>query len=156
MTWNLFLDDERELADVTWAPWQIREKYRNEEWVICRSYGDAMVEILNRGFPKFVSFDHDLGHDVYSGFYLAKQLVENDIISGDKESRQAYVFAPDFDYHVHSKNPIGKANIEGLIDGYLKAKARIAEVPANFKRADELLTIAMNDEDGDITVGKLK
>ena len=155
MTWNLFLDDERELADVTWAPWQVREKYRNEEWVIARNYGDAMCEILARGFPKFVSFDHDLGQK-HSGFDFAKQLVENDIISGSKESRQAYVFTPDFDYYVHSQNPIGKANIEGLINGYLKAKARIAEVPPDPKRAAELLKIAMNDEDGDITVGKLK
>ncbi len=121
MTWNLFLDDEREMSDVTWAPWQIREKYRNEEWVIARSYGDAMVEVLNRGFPKFVSFDHDLGQK-YSGFDLAKQLVENDIISGDRESRQAYKFSTDFDYYVHSQNPIGKKNIEGLLDNYMKHK----------------------------------
>lgn len=119
MTWNLFLDDERELADVTWAPWQVREKYRNEEWVIARSYGDAMVEVLNRGFPKFVSFDHDLAQK-YSGFDLAKQLVENDIISGDKESRQAYKFSTDFDYYVHSQNPIGKKNIESLLNNYMK------------------------------------
>lgn len=156
MGWNLFLDDERELADVTWVPWQIREKYRNEEWVVCRSYGDAMIEILNRGFPNFVSFDHDLGHEKYTGYELAKQLVENDIISGSKESRREYKFADDFDYYVHSQNPIGKANIEGLINGYLKAKARSAEVPADPVRTAELFTIAMNDEDGDITVGKLK
>lgn len=124
MTWNLFLDDERNPSDVTWAPWQVQEKYRNEEWVICRSYADAMVEIINNGFPKYISFDHDLGHedDKYSGFYLAKQLVENDIISGNKESREAYKFAPDFAYYVHSKNPIGKANIEGLLNNYMKHK----------------------------------
>ena len=29
MSWNMFLDDERELTDVTWAPWHVREKYRN-------------------------------------------------------------------------------------------------------------------------------
>lgn len=120
MTWNLFLDDERELTDVTWAPYQVQEKYRNEEWIVARSYGDAMVEILNRGFPKFVSFDHDLGHDRYTGYSLAQQLVENDIISGDKESRRAYTFSLDFDYYVHSKNPVGKQNIEGLMDRYLK------------------------------------
>lgn len=122
MTWNLFLDDERELDDVTWAPWQIREKYRNEEWIICRSYENAMAEILKRGCPKFVSFDHDLGHEKYTGYELAKQLVENDIISGDKESRREYKFADDFSYYVHSQNPIGKANIEGLLDNYMKFK----------------------------------
>lgn len=122
MTWNLFIDDERDPSDVTWAPWQIQEKYRNGEWVIVRSYGDAMVEILSRGFPSYVSFDHDLGHEKYTGFELAKQLVENDIISGDRESRAAYKFLPEFDYYVHSQNPIGKANIEGLLDNYLNFK----------------------------------
>jgi hypothetical protein len=122
MTWNLFLDDERNLEDVTWAPWQVREKYRNEEWVVARSYADAMVEILNRGFPKFVSFDHDLGHEKYTGYELAKQLVENDIISGDKESRREYKFCVNFDFYVHSQNPIGKANIEGLLNNYLRIK----------------------------------
>ena len=119
MTWNLFLDDERNIADVTWAPWQIKEMYRNEEWVIARTYADAMVEVLNRGFPKFVSFDHDLGHDKYTGHEFAKQLVENDIISGNRESRQNYKFSPDFSFYVHSQNPIGKANIEGLLNNYL-------------------------------------
>jgi len=122
MTWNLFLDDERVLTDVTWAPWQIQEKYRNEDWVIARSYGDAMVDVLNRGFPSYISFDHDLGHDNYTGFYFAKQLVETDIISGDRESRSAYKFGPAFDFYVHSQNPVGKANIEGLLNNYLNFK----------------------------------
>ena len=120
MSWNLFIDDERELADVTWAPWQVQEKYRNEEWVIARTYGDAIIEVLNRGFPKFISFDHDLGHEKYTGHYFATKLVENDIISGNKESRASYRFSTDFDYYVHSKNPIGKANIEGLLNNYMK------------------------------------
>ena len=79
-----------------------------------------MCEVLARGFPKYVSFDHDLGHEKYTGFDFAKQLVENDIISGNRESRQSYRFAPDFAFYVHSKNPIGKANIEGLLNNYMK------------------------------------
>ena len=119
MTWNLFIDDERNLDDVTWAPWHIREKYRNEEWVVCRSYEDVMVQILYQGFPSFISFDHDLGHEKYTGYDLAKQLVENDMISGDKDSRERYKFSNDFGFYVHSQNPIGKANIEGLLNNYL-------------------------------------
>ena len=122
MSWNLFLDDERELTDVTWAPRQVQEKYRNEEWVVVRSYEDAMVEVLNRGFPSFISFDHDLGDNRYTGYELAKQLVENDIISEDKESRKRYKFPENFDFYVHSKNPIGKANIEGLLNNYMKVR----------------------------------
>lgn len=130
MTWNLFIDDERNLEDVTWAPWQVREKYRNEEWVVARSYGDAMIEILNRGFPKFVSFDHDLGDETkYTGYDLAKRLVENDIISTDpqtrvefRSSRERYKFPEGFDFFVHSKNPIGKKNIETYLNNYMKHK----------------------------------
>lgn len=120
MTWNLFIDDERTLADVTWAPWQVQEKYRNEEWVIARSYADALVEVLNRGFPKFISFDHDLGHEKYTGYEVAKRLVENAITPNDEKFRQDFCFPDNFDFYVHSKNPIGKANIEGLLNNYLK------------------------------------
>ena len=123
MTWNLFLDDERNLEDITWAPWQVREKYLNEDWVVVRSYGDAMIEVLNRGYPKFISFDHDLADEAkYTGHDLAKQLVENDIISGDLESRKRYKFAENFDFYVHSQNPIGKQNIEGFLNNYLKQR----------------------------------
>lgn len=111
MTWNLFIDDERFPPD------------DGRDWVIARSYGDAMVEVLNRGFPAYISFDHDLGHDKYTGFYFAKKLVENDIISGDRESRSAYKFPADFGYYVHSQNPVGKANIEGLLNNYLNFKS---------------------------------
>ena len=120
MGWNLFLDDEREMNDVTWAPWQIREKYRNEGWVIARSYGEALVNLAQRGFPTFVSFDHDLGDD-NTGYDLAKALVEADIKFRDKGVYE-YKFPPNFDFYVHSQNPVGKANIEAYLNNYLKHK----------------------------------
>lgn len=149
--WNLFIDDERNLEDVTWAPWQIREKYRNGGWVVVRSFGEALVAFAQRGFPSFISFDHDLGDNEKTGYDVAKFLVDADIKFRDGDT---YKFPSNFDYYVHSKNPIGKANIEGLLDGYFKALARVAEVPADVKRADELFTIADTDEGGNITVGK--
>ena len=153
MSWNLFIDDERELADVTWAPWQIREKYRNEPWLIARNWQEAENIIACRGMPSFISFDHDLGDCRLTGYDIAKMLIGDALDYPRDRMKQ---FPKDFDFYVHSQNPVGKANIEGLINGYLKAKARIAKVPANTKRADELYTIALSDEDGDITVGKLK
>lgn len=108
MTWNLFLDDER------FPPNDGRE------WVIARSYGDALVQFALRGFPTFVSFDHDLGQEE-NGYDVAKFLVEADIKFREKESYE-YKFSPDFDFYVHSQNPIGKANIEGLLNNYLKVK----------------------------------
>lgn len=108
MTWNLFLDDER------FPPNDGRE------WVIARTCADATLEVLHRGFPSYISFDHDLGENQKTGHDFAKVLVENDIISGKKETREMYKFSKDFSFYVHSQNPIGKANIEGLLNGYLK------------------------------------
>ena len=122
MTWNLFIDDERNLEDVTWASSQIREMYRNEQWVVCRNYTDAIAEVLKRGFPSFVSFDHDLGDNMKTGHDIAKTLVEADIQSGGNPNRSGYTFSKNFDFYVHSKNPVGKTNIEGLLNSYLKHK----------------------------------
>ena len=151
MTWNLFIDDERNLDDVTWAPWQVREKYRNEEWVICRTKIDVINAIFDhdKTVPSFISFDHDLGDDEPTGAEITRWVVEMDLDG-------VITIPADFDFYVHSKNPIGKSNIEGYLKGYLKAKARAAEVPHNEARFDELYSIAMEDDEGDITVGKPK
>lgn len=118
MTYNLFIDDERELTDVTWAPSHVREKYRNEEWVIARNGQEAIDAFLEKGMPSFISFDHDLGEGTGSGHDIVKALVHI-----DSETPVAmYRFPKDFDFYVHSQNPIGKANIEGLLNGYLKVR----------------------------------
>lgn len=117
MTWNLFLDDERTPEDVKWAPRPVHEKYRNEDWIVARNYADAMIEVLGRGFPKYISFDHDLGQNEKTGYDLAKSLVNKDL-----QGVIGYGFSGDFQYYVHSKNPIGKANIEGLLESYFKHK----------------------------------
>lgn len=118
MTWNLFIDDERMPADVTWAHWEVQEMYRNEEWVICRDVQWAMAIMINRGsMPKFISFDHDLGENQQTGYYLAKRLVDDALDFPDEPHMQ---FPADFAFYVHSKNPIGKANIEGLMNNYLE------------------------------------
>ena len=156
MTWNLFVDDERNVEDVSWAPWQVLEKYRNEDWVVVRGYEEALIEVSLRGFPIFISFDHDLGAEK-SGHDLVKRLIEVDMKKDIGRQRPLYTFSSDFDFYVHSKNPIGKANIEGLLYGYLRSKARAIEVPFDQERFDELYDAAMGDDGtGNITVGKLK
>jgi hypothetical protein len=116
MTWKLFIDDERNLEDVTWAPFQIREKYRNEEWVICRNGQEFMREFLSRGMPSYISFDHDLGEDSGTGYDILKLLIDVDI----ETPNDAFRFPENFSFYVHSQNPIGKANIEGLLNSYLE------------------------------------
>jgi hypothetical protein len=62
--------------------------------------------------PDMISFDHDLGLEE-TGYDTAKWIV-NQII--DK-----HLDLPDnFVYHVHSANPVGKRNIEALLDNFTK------------------------------------
>ncbi|MFL9860053.1 hypothetical protein PQR72_30700 [Paraburkholderia madseniana] len=47
---------------------------------------------------------------------VAKALVEFDLDAGGR-----YI-PPDFDFVVHSSNPVGARNISGLLQGYLQAR----------------------------------
>lgn len=117
MTWNLFIDDERELADVDWADWKVLEKYRNEEWVICRNKMQVISAIFDhdKEVPSFISFDHDLGDGESTGYDIAKWIVEMNMDGVVKIPK-------DFSFYVHSKNPIGKKNIESYLNNYLEFK----------------------------------
>jgi hypothetical protein len=110
MTYKLFLDDVR---DLNWV-------YPNTDsidWIICKTYDEAVAVINEVGFPEFVSFDHDLGEDSFgSGFDFAKHLVEVDLDFG--------VMPINFAYAVHSANLVGAENIRGLLDNYLKTKQK--------------------------------
>lgn len=152
MSWNLFVDDERSPCDVTWAPGAVLELYSTEDWVIARSVPDALSEIANRGMPSFMSLDHDLGTDL-TGYDLVKTLVYDAVAFSDSPR---YTFPDNFKFYVHSKNIVGKANIESLLSSYFDVLERISGVPVDEDRADELFDISLCDDDGDITVGKLK
>ena len=115
MTWNLFIDDERNVEDVTWAPLPLQEKYHKEDWIVCRNIGEVYDTIHSKGMPSYISFDHDLGEDETTGFGIVKMIIEMDL----DEFRE---IPKDFDFYVHSMNPIGKSNIEGLLHCYIKAK----------------------------------
>lgn len=101
----MFIDDER---------FPVKE----DEFVIVRSVKEALDNIEKLGCPQYISFDHDLGDSVPTGFDLAKELVEKDLDSGGS-------FLPkDFEYYIHSANPVGKKNIDGLLEGYLSFKRK--------------------------------
>jgi hypothetical protein len=93
---HLFLDDNRIPPDLT--------------WYLARSYDEAVRIVQKHGFPDHVSFDHDLG-DGPSGMDFAHWLVEIDL---DHD-----IMPVNFTFSVHSANPVGKANIEGLLNGYI-------------------------------------
>lgn len=74
-----------------------------------RSYTEFINYINQNGLPDFISFDHDLGLEE-SGFDCAKWLVNYCL---DKK-----IGLPEFT--VHSQNPVGKKNIESLLNNFIK------------------------------------
>jgi hypothetical protein len=116
MQWILFLDDERNPENVTWAPWWIHLQYRKDNVMIARNFDEAL-ELLNEfGMPIFASFDHDLGNRTEkTGYDLVKYMVECDMDG-------IHSFDEDFDFYVHSKNPVGSNNILNYLGQYLRSK----------------------------------
>ena len=79
---------------------------------IARNYEEAIGIVQEHGC---MSYTDDEGQPLKSGFDFAKWLVEADI-------NGTYPLAKNFTYKVHSQNPVGKANIIALLDGYLRLK----------------------------------
>lgn len=71
------------------------------------SYEEFVDYLERKGLPDFISFDHDLGEDL-SGYDCAKYLVEYCLTHQ----------LPLPNYQVHSQNPVGKENIERLLDNF--------------------------------------
>ena len=71
------------------------------------NYEEFVTYLERKGRPDFISFDHDLGEDL-SGYDCAKYLVEYCL--------EHQLPLPD--YQVHSKNPVGKENIERLLENF--------------------------------------
>lgn len=114
MTWALFLDDYRFPEDT---------KTRRSDWMIARSYDDAVNLVTEYGPPVFISFDHDLADEHYKSFaegavaektgyqfakWFCSHVMENDLLLDDR-----------FGYYVHSMNPIGAKNIDMYMKNFL-------------------------------------
>ena len=104
MTYYMFIDDERYPPD------------DGRDWVIARNNKEVLSSLINKGMPSFISFDNDLAEEI-EGYDIAKLLVSLDM---DEDS--GYSFPKNFDYYVHSQNPIAKDNIIGYLENYLKFK----------------------------------
>ena len=101
---KIFLDDIRDPPDSTWE--------------VVRTYSDAVELVHHSGFPDEVSFDHDLGTEK-TGLDFAHFLIDLDLDSG--------AMPGNFSYRIHSANPVGRANIEGLLEGYLRFRHGLDE-----------------------------
>jgi hypothetical protein len=102
---KIFLDDERFPP----AP--------EDEWVVVRSFNELVQVVSARGYPEFVSFDHDLGVGP-NGMDCVKYLVLLDMDTG--------AMPKDFSFYVHSQNCVGAQNIQGYLEGYLQFKIKEA------------------------------
>ena len=112
---SLYLDD-------------LRIPPKDRDWLVVRSYDEAIEWMNDNGCPQFISFDHDLGmilvgtkivtqdYEAKSGYDVAKWIVQKDLdMSGE--------FIPaDFKYAIHSSNPVGSKNIDMLLSNYLTKK----------------------------------
>ncbi len=122
-SYHLFLDDERNPADVTWV------RLPGVEWTVVRSFR-AFVECLEtKGLPRYISFDHDLAAEHYimaerygftffdydrvrekTGYDAAK------VLSSYCLRRQR----PLPEWQTHTMNPQGKRNIQEYLLNYGK------------------------------------
>ena len=117
----LFLDDVRNPTDcLLYMDSKIQDiEINRKEWQVVRSFDEFVAWIETNGLPDFISFDHDLGlpeeqSQELNGMTCAKWLV-NYCLDNDLK-------LPDF--VVHSSNPAGAKNIEGLLKGFGEWKSK--------------------------------
>lgn len=126
MTWKLFIDDDcdtdrRPEITVENAGWRKRmnlpatmpDTAHLGDWVFARTAAAAIEAMSERGMPLFISFDHDLG-DGKDGVAVVKWMIERDM--------DGFPIPEDFDFEVHSGNPIGRANIRHDLSRYIEYK----------------------------------
>ena len=69
---------------------------------------DSMIRIIQMcveyGIDFAIDFDHDIGDPYFSGYTVAKYIVEHQI--------------PMREFRVHSMNPVGRENIRQLLTHY--------------------------------------
>jgi len=130
----LWLDDLRNpfIADWFWlSQYAPQFAYGEGETIWVKSYSEFVEWIGINGLPDMIAFDHDLGEDIatdkvsngmskrqarrqkretISGFECAKWLVDY-CIDNEIELPQ---------WTVQSANPVGRDNINGLLNNYRK------------------------------------
>lgn len=134
---KIFLDDERlppdDIPHVVWSQAAGLKETMQEVldqgfnfWIVVRDFGelkDFLYSDLNPGPIRYISFDHDLGMDEngqlkMNGYEITKWLVDNDLYS------EGRVLAKDFEFYVHSQNPVGAESIRSYLNGYLENRIR--------------------------------
>lgn len=103
MGYSLYLDDER-------SP----KTYR--KFFIVRNYEDFVYTIATHGIPEYISFDHDLGRTA-TGYDCAVWLTGYVMGYG-------HDLPDNFQYNVHSANPVGAKNITMAMERLIKLRKK--------------------------------
>lgn len=101
---RMFIDDERDPPD------------DGNDWVVvrsCEEFWQWLHDNKRRTYPNHISFDHDLGDIFCTGMDLLKVMIREEI---DED----FQFPDNFTWSIHSQNPVGVANIDGLLKSYMK------------------------------------
>lgn len=83
---------------------------KSEGWTIVRNYEEFVKYIEKNGLPDEISFDHDLGENIKTGYDCAKWLCEYCWGNG----------LPIPNFNVHSANPVGRDNIIQILQSFQK------------------------------------
>jgi len=121
--YQLFLDDIRVPEEV--HKYTTQPIYDLYDWEIVRNYEEFVDRIKEMGVPWTISFDHDLGFDVFlekdyedydpdtekTGYDCAKWLL-NHCLDNNLQPPQIVM--------IHSQNVVGSVNIKSLFTTYNK------------------------------------
>lgn len=107
MTWKLWLDDDGLNVNTP-------ERHAPGGFSLALSSAQAIKLVEANGPPFFMDLDHDLGklqdgNDDTAMLFL-KWLSEH---FPDAE----------FEYEIHSKNPVGRANIKSYLDSWIRSRS---------------------------------
>lgn len=131
----------------------------DKDWTLVKSY-DEFVDVVSENFSEIeeIQFDHDLGdmaimeyyqntsksftinydmiHPEMTGYDCAKWLVDF-FMDGNYDKKQ-FPFV-----YTHSANPVGRANIEGYLNGFFKTfkidrLCEYREIPHNLHNSIDM------------------
>lgn len=139
-----FLDDERQISDVSWDVMAINPNYEvtsvsnemyqrivqlSDERMVYRDPNQFLTDVfaaLNKGQIIILSFDHDIawqenGEEV-TGYTVMKRLTDEllDLLD-HHDPKYNHVITKQLFVYVHSKNPIGANNILTYWASFLKS-----------------------------------